>query len=39
MAGNATPEVRFPKGKGAITQLDEIYRRVNEVVYAFEVLL
>ncbi len=39
MTGNATPEVRFPKGKGVITQLDAIYRRVNDVVYAFQVSL
>jgi hypothetical protein len=39
MTGSATPEVSFPKGKGVITQLDEIYRRANEVVNAFQVLL
>jgi len=39
VTGNATPEVRFPKGKGVVSQLDDIYNRVNEVVNAFQVSL
>ena len=36
MTGNATPEVCFPKGEGVITQLDDIYHRVNDVIHAFK---
>jgi hypothetical protein len=39
VTGSATPKVRFPKGEGVITQLDEIHHRVNDIVYAFQVSL